>query len=251
LHKSRLVSSQSASDAVAFCADAEGSAWIASRSAARKLPFGADAGIRIDGESIAWTRRGFRIPLSATRLTGAFNLENIAAAGALALEAGAEPRHVIAGAMAFAGLEHRLEFVRERNGLSFYNDSYATRPEASIGAIKALSGRPLGLILGGSEKHADFSDLAAAVAAAPHVEAVALIGQTAGRLEESLRLAGIPRPGGSPALKACAGLEDAVAFLMERVARGALLLSPACASFGLFENYKERGKAFKKLVAGL
>lgn len=251
LHKSRLVSAQSPSDAVAFCSDAEGSAWIASRSAGRKLPFGAGADIRLDGESVAWSRRGFRIPLSATRLTGAFNLENIAAAGALALEAGAEPRHVIAGAMAFAGLEHRLEFVRERNGLSFYNDSYATRPEASIGAVRALSGRPLGLILGGSEKHADFADLAGAVAAAPHVEAVALIGQTAGRLEEALRLAGLPRPGGHPAMRACAGLEDAVAFLMEQVPTGALLLSPACASFGLFENYKERGKAFKKLVSGL
>jgi UDP-N-acetylmuramoylalanine--D-glutamate ligase len=251
LHKSRLVSSQSPADAVAYCADAEGSAWIASLSAGRKLPFGAGAEIRIDGDSVAWTRRGFRIPLSATRLTGAFNLENIAAAGALALEAGAEPGHVIAGAMAFAGLEHRLEFIRERNGLSFYNDSYATRPEATIGAVRALAGRPLGLILGGSEKHADFSELAGAIAAAPQAEAVALIGQTAGRLEEALRLAGLPRPGGSPAIKTCAGLEDAVAFLMERVPRGALLLSPACASFGLFENYKERGKAFKKLVAGL
>jgi UDP-N-acetylmuramoylalanine--D-glutamate ligase len=251
LHKSRLVSRQSPSDAVAYCADAEGSAWIASLSPGRKLPFGKDAEIRIEGDSVAWTRRGFRIPLSATRLTGAFNLENIAAAGALALEAGAEPRHVIAGAMAFNGLEHRLEFVRERNGLSFYNDSYATRPEASIGAVRALSGRPLGLILGGSEKHADFSELAAAVASAPQLEAVALIGQTAGRLEEALRAAGLPRAGGSPGLKACAGLEDAVAFLMERVPRGSLLLSPACASFGLFENYKERGKAFKKLVNGL
>jgi UDP-N-acetylmuramoylalanine--D-glutamate ligase len=158
---------------------------------------------------------------------------------------------VVAAALAFNGLEHRLEFVRERAGLSFYNDSYATRPEAAIGAVRALSHAPLGLILGGSEKHADFSELAAAVAAAAHVRAVALIGQTAGRLEESLRRTGLPRPDGSPAVRTCAGLEDAVAFLMERVPRGALLLSPACASFGLFENYKERGKAFKKLISGL
>lgn len=251
LHKARLVSFQSPSDALAYCADAAGSAWIAAHSPARKLPFGAAADIRIDGDAVTWTKRGFRIPLSATRLKGAFNLENIAAAGALALEAGAEPRHVVAAAFAFAGLEHRLEFVRERDGLAFYNDSYATRPEAAIGALRALADRPLGIILGGSEKHADFSELAAAVAAAPHIRAVALIGQTAGRLEESLRRAGLPRPDGSPAIAVLPGLEEAMAFCMERVPRGYLLLSPACASFGLFENYKERGKAFKKLAAGL
>lgn len=251
LHKSRLVSHQSPSDAVAYCADAEGSAWIAGLSPARKIAFGSASEVRIDADAVTWTKRDFKIPLAATRLTGAFNLENVAAAGILALEAGAEPRHVIAAAMAFNGLEHRLEFVRERDGLSFYNDSYATRPEAAIGAVRALHAKPMGLILGGSEKHADFAELAAAVSSSAHVGAVALIGQTAERLEESLRIAGLPRPDGLPALRRCATLEEAIAFLMERVPRGSLLLSPACASFGMFENYKERGKAFKKLVAGL
>ena len=251
LHKSRLVSAQRPDDAVAYCADAEGSAWIAGHSPARKLPFGAASEIRIEADAVVWAKRGFRIPLAATRLTGAFNLENIAAAAILALELGAEPRDVIAAAMAFKGLEHRLELAHERAGLAFYNDSYATRPEAAIGAIKALAGKPTGLILGGSEKHADFGELAAAVAAAGHVQAIALIGQTADRLEAELRQAGLPRAHGGPALRRCGSLEDAVAFLMERVPQGALLLSPACASFGMFENYKERGKAFKKLVAGL
>ncbi len=257
LHKSRLVSFQQSADAVTpgdvltYCADAEGSAWIAGHSPARKLPFGAGAEIRLDADAVVWSKRGFRIPLAATRLTGAFNLENIAAAGSLALELGAEPRDILAAAMAFNGLEHRLELVRERAGLAFYNDSYATRPEAAIGAIKALAGKPTGLILGGSEKHADFAELAQTLAAAPHIRAVALIGQTAARLEAELRKAGLPHPDGAPALRPCESLEAAVAFLMDSVPQGALVLSPACASFGMFENYKERGKAFKRLVAGL
>lgn len=251
LHKSRLVSFQSPSDTVSFCADAEGSAWIAGLSPARKLPFGSGSEVSITADAVTWTKHRFRIPLAATRLTGAFNLENIAAAGSLALELGAEPRDIVSAAMAFAGLEHRLEFVREREGLSFYNDSYATRPEAAIGAIRALKSKPMGLILGGSEKHADFAELGAVVAASGHVRAIALIGQTAERLESELRKAGLPRLDGSPTLKACAGLEDAAAFLMERVPKGSLLLSPACASFGLFENYKERGKAFKRMALGL
>jgi len=208
------------------------------------------AAARIEGGGVRWMDRGFTLPLSATRLTGGFNLENLAAAGTLALELGAEPRHILAAAAGFAGLEHRLEFVRELRGVSFYNDSYATRPEASMGAVTALAGAPLGLILGGSDKHADFSELARLIASSPQVVAIALIGQTAERLESDLRAAGFPQSG-SAGLRPCSTLEEAVEFLLSKVKRGAIALSPACASFGMFENYKERGKAFKRLVTGL
>ncbi|MEO6094706.1 MAG: UDP-N-acetylmuramoyl-L-alanine--D-glutamate ligase [Fibrobacteria bacterium] len=251
LHKSRLVANQQPGDFLAYCADAEGSIWIAERSPARKAAFGAGAEIRIDGKEISWSKRGFKIPLAATRLKGAFNLENIAAAGALALELGAEPRDVVAAAMAFKGLEHRLEFVRDHEGVAYYNDSYATRPEATIGAVKALQDAPLGLILGGSEKHADFAELAGILAAAEQLQAIALIGQTANRLRADLAEAGIGKPAGDPEIRKCASLEEAVAFLRGRVARGAIALSPACASFGMFENYQERGKAFKRLIMSL
>lgn len=251
LHKSRLVSEQKEGDLLAWCADAGGSAWIAERSRARKIAFGPDAEVRIEGDEVRWTKRGFKIPLAATRLKGAFNLENIAAAGILALELGAEPRDVVAATMAFKGLEHRLEFVRERNGVSFYNDSYATRPEASMGAINAFRDAPMGLILGGSEKHADFTELAVAIASAGHVRAIALIGQTADRLRTELGKAGRSASGGAPELRDCPNLEAAVEFLTTRMDKGAIVLSPACASFGMFENYKERGKAFKRLIAEL
>jgi UDP-N-acetylmuramoylalanine--D-glutamate ligase len=115
------------------------------------------------------------------------------------------------------------------------------------------------LILGGSEKHADFAELAAAIASADQVKAIALIGQTADRLDRELRAAGIDAAQSRSAangpvgvaMEHCASLEEAVAFLLSRINKGAIALSPACASFGMFENYKERGKAFKKLVAGL
>ncbi|HKP98515.1 MAG TPA: UDP-N-acetylmuramoyl-L-alanine--D-glutamate ligase [Fibrobacteria bacterium] len=267
LHKANLAAHQAPGDALAYCADAEGSAWIAGRSPARKTAYGSSGSfgtggaaseVVIDDKEARWTGLKFAVPLAATRLKGRFNLENIAAAGILALEAGAEPRHVVAAAMAFRGLEHRLEFVRDRNGVSFYNDSYATRPEATLGAVQALREAPLGLILGGSEKHADFSELASAIAAAGHVRAIALIGQTADRLREELASAGFadasagfPDASGARTLRQCPSLETAVEFLMAEIGKGAIALSPACASFGMFENYKERGKAFKKLVAGI
>lgn len=281
LHKGNIAAHQGAGDLLVHCADAPGSAWIASRSPARKIAFGA-AGpgpaaaapdgipdsvpvpgpelpggpdIRLTRESLAWVTRGFTLALSDTPLKGAFNLENLAAAAAVALELGAAPEAVRAAAAGFRGLEHRLEFVREWRSLSFYNDSYATRPEAAIGAVEALRDAPLGLVLGGSEKHADFGELAAAVAAAGHVEAVALIGQTAERLRAELEKAGAREP----AIRILPTLEEALRFLVEqleagaggRAVRGSVLLSPACASFGMFANYKERGMAFKRLVLGL
>lgn len=251
LHKSNLVSHQERRDVVTYCADAPGSSWIAARGSARKIAYGSGARVLLDGAEARWVDRGFAVPLAATRLKGAFNLENIAAAGTLAMELGAEPAHVLAAAAAFNGLEHRLEFAGEKRGVAFYNDSYATRPDAVLGAIDALKDAPLGLILGGSEKHADFSELAASIASAGHIRAIALIGQTADRLRSDLRAAGITGAGAGPDLHVCADLGTAVDFLLSRVAKGAIALSPACASFGMFENYKERGKAFKRLVARL
>lgn len=264
-HKANLVAHQQPGDLLVYCADAPGSAWMAALGDARKIAYGRSAEIRLDAESLAWVTRKFTLGLAETRLKGAFNLENLAPAAAVALELGADPARVKAAAAGFRGLEHRLEFVREHGGISYYNDSYATRPEATLGAVEALKDGPLGLILGGSEKHADFRELAAAIAASGHVKAIALIGQTADRLEAELLRAGVGGRGGAGSagaggMRIFPSLEAAVGFLVEAVGKAApdaaggtpsIVLSPACASFGMFENYKERGKAFKRLVQGL
>ena len=281
LHKANLAAHQEKDDLLVYCADAPGSAWIAGQGRARKLAYGKSSGsethpeaagkppeIHLAANALEWVTRGFTLSLNDTRLKGAFNLENLAPAAAVALELGADPAKVKAAAAAFQGLEHRLEFVREHRGIAFYNDSYATRPEATLGAVEALKDAPLGLILGGSEKHADFRELADAIASSGHVKAIALIGQTADRLQAELRRAGVGRHGGAGPAGECdmrpfGSLEAALEFLVEALdaktggksdkAGGSpsIALSPACASFGMFENYKERGKAFKRLVQGL
>jgi UDP-N-acetylmuramoylalanine--D-glutamate ligase len=256
LHKANLVASQTEEDFLTYYQDVPGSRWIAEKSRARKIGFGGQGRfgqanqVQIAEGKITWPTQGFSLPLSATQLKGEFNLENLAAAGTLALELGAKPEEIVAAAANFVGLEHRLEFVRQIGEIAYYNDSYATRPDASIGAISALAHAPLGLILGGSDKLADFSELARAIAGAYHLKAISLIGQTADRLEQELRTTGLVNSERFKIAKA-QSLEDAVEFLLANLPKGSILLSPACASFGMFENYKERGKAFKRLVAGL
>jgi UDP-N-acetylmuramoylalanine--D-glutamate ligase len=264
-HKANLVRFQEVEDVCIYFADASnsaGSAWIGSLGAGRKIPVGHGFGNKNgDGPSVGLTEteavlknvgtlRGgapLYLPLSETQMTGSFNLENIGAAAAAALELHASVEAVRAGARAFAPLEHRIEFVRESNGIRYFNDSYATRPEATLAAVTAFQD-PLGLILGGSEKFADFSDLAKALARQSHLRAIALIGQTAERLEAELRAAGAFE---GRVIRRCDGLVESLEFLRGEIKIGAILLSPACASFGLFANYKERGKAFKKIVNAL
>ena len=124
---------------------------------------------------------------------------------------------------------------------------YATRPEATLAAVAAFPEMPVALILGGSDKGVDFTELARGLRACQGLVHVSLIGATAGRLREALEKAGAPPfalvdfPGLEPALEACeAALPSS---------GGAVLLSPACASFGLFANYKERGEAFLRLAS--
>lgn len=254
-HKGNLVRFQHPGDVRVCCADAEGSAWIARLGEGRTVTTGRAGTARIEEDHVSWKEKGLRIALADTRLTGAFNLENVAAAMAMAVELGVPADAIRAGAASFTSLEHRMEHVRTLGGLRFFNDSYATRPEAALAAVRAFKGTaasppsPLGLILGGSEKFADFSELAEGLAGEDHLRAVAFIGFTAERLQRELDAAGALS---GRAWKRCEGLEDAVEFLRANLpSGGVVLLSPACASFGLFANYKERGKAFRTLVASL
>jgi UDP-N-acetylmuramoylalanine--D-glutamate ligase len=168
-------------------------------------------------------------------LRGAHNRENAAAATAAARGAGIDDVHIAAALRTFPGVPHRLEVVGEREGVRYVNDSKATNVAAALRALAAYADEPVHLILGGSPKGEDFRPLAAAVG--PNVRSVHLIGAEAERLGELI--AG-DRDG---------TLEAAVAHAAELAAPGeVVLLSPACASYDQFENFEQRGEAFRRLA---
>ncbi len=181
-------------------------------------------------------------PVADIPLRGRHNWSNVAAAVAGALAFGAPATHFAAAIGAFRGLPHRLEYVAERDGVAYYNDSLATTVEATSAAIRAFD-EPLLLIAGGACKGADFSALGTAIAAAK-VRAVLLIGQEAPRIA-----AAVQRAGAGDIAQCCRHLPQALDTARDLAQTGdVVLLSPACASFDQFANYAERGDLFKQLV---
>jgi UDP-N-acetylmuramoylalanine--D-glutamate ligase len=142
----------------------------------------------------------------------------------------------------FPGVEHRLEFVAEKQGIRYYNDSKATDAEATIAALETLPG-PFVLILGGFDKKTPFDGLAQAVAGKP-VRACILLGQTAPAIETALRA-----QARVPEIVRVRSLEEAVRIPAR--AGETVLLSPACASWDMYRNFTERGRLFKSLVQAL
>jgi UDP-N-acetylmuramoylalanine--D-glutamate ligase len=210
-------------------------------------PMGEDFGVVTEGGR-QWLARGAHRILDAAELPifGAHNLSNALAACALAHAAGAPPERLAAGLRSFRGLPHRLERVALRNGVAWYDDSKGTNVGASIAALKGL-GRKAVLIAGGDGKGQDFAPLADAVRA--HARAVLLIGRDAPVIERALKAAALPA---SIAIERRATLEDAVASAAQIAAPGeAVLLSPACASFDMFRDYRERGEKFARAVRAL
>ncbi|MEK7145559.1 MAG: UDP-N-acetylmuramoyl-L-alanine--D-glutamate ligase [Patescibacteria group bacterium] len=182
-------------------------------------------------------------------LRGQHNLENVLPAilTAKLLEV---PDTVIQETLrSFQGLEHRLEFVTEKNGIKFFNDSFSTTPETSTAAVRSFH-EPIYLIAGGSEKHSDYREWAEACADAPNLKMVLLMGVTAARMEDALQNAQDDRPQKRLMdIVRIQKLEDAFNFLKAHALPGeVILMSPACASFDQFQNYKERGKRFKELA---
>lgn len=146
----------------------------------------------------------------------------------------------------FKGLEHRLEKVDEINGVTYVNDSYATNPEPTIAALKSFKKFKV-LILGGSSKGADFTKMAKEITQS-QVRGVVLIGDEAENIKNALTLAGFK----GQVLKGGRSMPEIVNIASKFANQGeVVLLSPACASFGLFENYKDRGKQFKQAVLQL
>jgi UDP-N-acetylmuramoylalanine--D-glutamate ligase len=184
----------------------------------------------------------------AVQLCGEHNLQNICAAAAAAASMGAEPDAVRDAVTAFKGLEHRLEFVREADGIKYYDDSFATTPEASAVAIRAFRG-PLVVIAGGADKGSDYRPFAEAILT-EKVKAVVLIGVMGDKIGRTISALAVEMQ--RPLPKLAEGPEDIkgiVAAARSLADHGdVVLLSTACASFGLFRNYKERGDLFKQAV---
>jgi UDP-N-acetylmuramoylalanine--D-glutamate ligase len=181
-------------------------------------------------------------PLAEIPLRGQHNVENVLAATACALWTGMAPDAIRHGIGLFRGVPHRIEFVRDVGGVAFYNDSKGTNVESTIKALESFTERIV-LIAGGKGKGQDFGPLAGA--ARDRVSQAVLIGEDGERVGEALRAAGIPTVAG-------ATLEAAVRLARGLAAPGdVVLLSPACASFDMFDNFEHRGDVFRALVLAL
>jgi len=174
-------------------------------------------------------------------IKGVHNLENAMAAAAMALAAGADRASVAAVLREFPGLEHRLEFVREKDGVTYINDSKGTNVGAVVKSVEGFA-RPVILIAGGLDKGSDFSPLADLFR--NKVKLLILIGKAADKMARAL--------GGSTETVMAKTLVDAVQLAAKRAASGdVVLLSPACASFDMFKDFEDRGRQFKEAVMNL
>lgn len=181
-----------------------------------------------------------------SRLIGEHNKENIAAAVAAAKIVGVKSANIKKAVASFKGLEHRLELARKYRGVKYYNDSFATTPETAIIALKSFK-EPAVILLGGADKGADFKRLAQEIKKRCKF-VILLNGRATGRIKQELVKAGFLKD----KIKLFNDINEAVKTAGKISVRGDIvLLSTACASFGMFKNYKERGKLFKAAVRKL
>ncbi len=175
-------------------------------------------------------------------LLGLHNFENIMTAALMALFAGVDIETVRNVTKAFKGVAHRIEFVCEKDGVRYYNDSKGTNPDAAIKGIQAMN-RPTLLIGGGYDKQSTYEEWINSFD--DKVKKLVLIGQTKDKIADAAEKCGFPRED----IVKCEDLAEAVAFCKKEAESGdAVLLSPACASWGQFDNYEQRGDMFKKLA---
>ena len=183
--------------------------------------------------------------IAQIRIPGMHNVENYMAACA-ALKGIVDHSIMVKVAKEFAGVEHRLELVRERNGVKWYNDSIASSPSRTLAGLKCFPADKIILIAGGYDKHIPFDELGCTLPTA--VKTVLLCGATADKIEAAVKAAP-DYAEGKPALVRFDKLDDVIAWAAEKAVAGDIVLfSPACASFDQFPNFAARGRYFKEKV---
>lgn len=252
--KARIFENQTEDDAALLNADAAAAASQYAPERPRLYWFSrlkrVSAGACLQGDDIIFRRDGestLLLERADIALRGQHNLENVLAAAGAAFLAGAEPAAIAAGVRSFPGVEHRLEFVAEIAGVSFFNDSKATNVDATLKAIEAFPGR-LFVILGGQDKGSDYAPLAEPLRR--RAREVLLIGAAAEKISAQLS----PAPAEPPAfpIEQAGTLDRAVALAFAHARPGdTVLLAPACASFDQFQNFEHRGRLFKQYVHAL
>jgi len=177
------------------------------------------------------------------KLLGKHNYENYMAAIAMAAAYGVPMDVIRESAKAFGGVAHRIEFVCEKNGVVYYNDSKGTNPDAAIKAVQAMN-RPTILIGGGYDKNSEYDEWIQSFDG--KVKHLVLVGQTKEKIAETAKRHGFEN------VILTDTFEETVKTCAELAKPGdAVLLSPACASWGMFKNYEQRGDIFKELVKAL
>jgi UDP-N-acetylmuramoylalanine--D-glutamate ligase len=201
-------------------------------------------GACVKGDDILVMHHGkqeFVMKVSEIPLAGGHNIENVLAAVTAARLAEVDPATIGAAVRSFAGVEHRLEFVAEIDGVRYYNDSKATNVDATLKALDAFPGG-IFVILGGKDKGSDYTVLRKPLR--EKAKLALLIGAAAKKIDQQIT--------GSVRIERAETLERAVDLASQAAEPGdVVLLAPACASFDQFENYEQRGRVFKSLVEEL
>ena len=205
-----------------------------------------DEGIFMDGDFIVYRHDGKNekvLDVNELNIIGRHNHENVMTAVAIAIHLGVPMDMIREACREFKAVEHRIEYVRERFGVTYYNDSKGTNPDAAIQAIKAMPGPTL-LIAGGYDKHSEYDEWIENFDG--KVRYLVLIGQTRDKIAECAKKHGITdimyAEDMQEAVQVCASYANAGDYV---------LLSPACASWGMFKNFEERGRIFKECVNAL
>ncbi len=205
-----------------------------------------ETGICLNGDVIEMRENGRAVPvvnIHDLKLLGLHNYENIMVAVAMTFAYGVPLQEIVEVLKNFTAVEHRIEYVAEKNGVTYYNDSKGTNPDAAIKGIQAMI-RPTVLIGGGYDKDNTYDEWIQSFDG--KVTYLVLIGQT------KEKIAAAAKANGFENVILADTFEEAFDICVEKARPGdAVLLSPACASWGMFPNYEVRGKIFKELVGKL